>query len=472
MLAVEVFEQGAPVTEAPGGGDLLRNRPFRYLLTGHAVSSLGDWVATFGLMLFVRDLTRGSSIEGLAISGILGFRILPALVAAPIASSVADRFDRRRTMITSDVLRAGLIAAVPFTPNLGAVYGIAFLLEAIGLVFLPARDAVVPKMVARGKLAGANGLIMILQWGTIPIAGGLVVAADAGAEALRTAPIIGFLARQRFALPFFFDAVTFLASAWAILALPRALGYVRRDAATSTSHGALHAIEGDLVSGIKYLLTDRGRRDMILGMALATGAGGALFAIGIPYVKTTLHASDSVFGALVALWGVGMAIGAFISQRSKRRESELFRLGLGGSGLILIFMAVAPHAWLAVGVSVAFGAGLSIAMVLGITVAQRSAPDDMRGRVMSAVHVLSRICLIAGSVVVGGIAALMDRLAGSLLPGWDGNRYAFVISGVALLGGGAAAKTGAMLIEGQDAADAAGGAAAPSADTGDRRTIL
>jgi dTMP kinase len=453
------------VTETPGGGDLLRNRPFRYLLTGHAISSLGDWVATFGLMLFVRDLTRGSSIEGLAISGILGFRILPALVAAPIASSVADRFDRRRTMIAADVLRAGLIAAVPFTPNLGAVYGIAFLLEATGLVFLPARDAVVPKMVPRDKLAGANGLIMILQWGTIPIAGGLVVAADAGAQALRTAPVIGFLARQRFALPFFFDAVTFLASAWAILALPRALGHVRRDAATTTSHGALHAIEGDLMRGIKYLLTDRGRRDMILGMALATGAGGALFAIGIPYVKTTLRASDSVFGALIALWGVGMAIGAYVSQKSKRRESELFRLGLGGSGLILIFMALVPHSWLAVGVSVAFGAGLSIAMVLGITVAQRSAPDDMRGRVMSAVHVLSRICLIAGSVVVGGIAALMGRLAGSLLPGWDGNRYAFVIAGAALVGGGAAAKTGATLIEEQDTA----AGAESSVDTRERR---
>ena len=51
---------------------------------------------------------------------------------------------------------------------------------------------------------------MILQWGTIPIAGGLVVAADAGSSALANAPIIGFLARERFALPFFFDALTFL----------------------------------------------------------------------------------------------------------------------------------------------------------------------------------------------------------------------------------------------------------------------
>jgi dTMP kinase len=436
---------------AVGGGDLLRDRPFRLLLTGHGVSSLGDWVATFGLMLFVRELTRGSAIEGLAISGILGFRILPALIAAPIASSITDRFDRRRTMIAADLLRAGLIAAVPFTPNLAAVYGIAFVLEALSLVFLPARDATVPRLVPREKLTGANGLIMILQWGTIPIAGGLVVAADASARALSNSPVIGFIAQNRFALPFFFDALTFLISAWAILALPRSAGRVTKGAASSTADGTLHAIERDMMEGIRYLLSDRGRRHMIYGMALATGAGGALFAIGIPYVKTTMHASDSVFGALIALWGVGMAIGAFISQRSKRRESDLFRFGLGASGLILIFMALFPHAWLAVGVSVAFGAGLSIAMVLGITVAQRSAPDDVRGRVMSAIHVLSRICLIGGSVVVGGIAALMDRLGGSLLRGWDGNRYAFVIAGAALVAGGVWAKTGAMEIESEEA---------------------
>jgi dTMP kinase len=429
---------------------LLRNGPFRLLLSGHAVSSLGDWVATFGLMLFVRDLTRGSSIEGLAISGILGFRILPALIAAPIASTITDRFDRRRTMITTDIVRAGLIAIVPFTPNLGAVYGIAFLLEGLSLVFLPARDALVPRMVPSDKLAGANGLIMILQWGTIPLAGGLVVAADAASTALADAPVIGFIAGRRFALPFWFDAMTFLLSAWAILAIPRVLGRVR-EGQSIRDEGALHELEHDMMEGVRYLLKDHGRRSMIIGMALATGAGGALFAIGIPYVKTTLSASDSVFGALIILWGVGMAIGAFLSQRSKKRESELFRLALGGSGAILIVMGVIPTVWLALGLSVAFGAGLSIAMVLGITVAQRSAPDEMRGRVMSAVHVMSRVFLIAGSVIVGGIAAAMGKVAGDLLAGWDGNRYALVISGGALMLGGLAARSGASEIEAETA---------------------
>jgi dTMP kinase len=140
-----------------------------------------------------------------------------------------------------------------------------------------------------------------------------------------------------------------------------------------------------------------------------------------------------------------MAAGAFVAQRSHRRESDLFRIGLGGSGLILIFMALFPHPWIALVVSVGFGAGLAVAMVLGITVAQRTAPPELRGRVMSAIHVLTRLCLISGGVLVGGLAAAFGHV--KLLGGWDGNRYAFLFAGGALVAGGAAAKLGASLIE-------------------------
>jgi dTMP kinase len=427
------------------GREYFRNRPFRLLWSGHSISSLGDWVATFGLMLYVQELTRGSSIEGLAISGILGFRILPALIAAPIASTVADRFDRRKTMIVTDVARAALIALVPFTPNLAGVYALAFFLEGTSLVFLPARDAIVPNIVPERALAGANGLIMIAQWGTIPIAGGLVVAADAGARALVDSPVIGPLARQHFALPFFFDAVTFLISAYAISRIPAHIGRVTRRSMPDVRHDPLHALQADLGEGTRYILKERGARGVFVGMMLATGAGGALFSLGIPYVKTTLRASDSVFGALIACWGVGMALGAYAAQKSSRRESELFRLGLGGCGAILIVMALIPKPWLALLVSVGFGAGLSLAIVLGITIAQREAPPDLRGRVMAAVHVVSRVCLILGAVVVGGLAALLDRT--KILPGLDGNRYAFIVAGAAMVASGAAAKGGASRLE-------------------------
>jgi len=90
-------------------------------------------------------------------------------------------------------------------------------------------------------------------------------------------------------------------------------------------------------------------------------------------------------------------------------------------------------------------------MVLGITVAQRVAPPDLRGRVMSAIHVLVRVCLIGGAVLVGSLAAAFTHV--SFLPGWDGNRYAFVVAGAALVAAGAAAKSGAMQIEAETKPD-------------------
>ena len=70
---------------------------------------------------------------------------------------------------------------------------------------------------------------------------------------------------------------------------------------------------------------------------------------------------------------------------------------------------------------------------------------------MSAIHVLTRVCLIAGSVIVGGLAAAFTHV--SFLPGWDRNRYAFMVAGAALIAGGAAAKSGAMQIASESKPD-------------------
>lgn len=386
-------------------------------------------------MLFVRELTVGEPYEGLAISGVLGFRILPALLAAPLASSLTDRFDRRRTMILTAVVRAALIAVVPFAPHLAAVYAIAFAMEAFALVFLPARDSVVPNLVRRDRLAGANALIMITQWGFIPVAGGFVVAADAVASAVAGVPFLGELATERMALPFFFNTLTLLAAAWLIGRLPAWTGTVPgAEKQAAMEQNPLHTLQVHMSQGVRYLLRDRGLRGLVFGMALAAGAGGALFSLGIPYVKSTLAASDSVFGTLIGLWGIGMAFGAIASQRSRRRESDLFRLSLGVCGGILVAMGAAPSTWLALALSPAFGAGLAMALVLGITLAQRTAPEDLRGRVMSAVHVLARVCLILGAVLMGVIAAALGQV--ETPPHWDGNQYAFVLAGVVMIGGG------------------------------------
>src|SRR5204862_5690890 len=121
---------------------LLGRRAFRDLFVGQAVSALGDWMVTVALMALVLKLTRSST----AVGGVLVLRLVPAAIAGPLAARAAARWDRRRTMLTMDLVRAGMVAAIPFVYALWWVYMWAFLLEVMGLIFLPARDSSIPDL--------------------------------------------------------------------------------------------------------------------------------------------------------------------------------------------------------------------------------------------------------------------------------------------------------------------------------------
>ncbi|MDQ1520242.1 MAG: hypothetical protein QOI55_1315, partial [Actinomycetota bacterium] len=85
--------------------ELVRRRGYRTLLVGQGVSALGDWMGTFAFMAVVWQQSGSSS----AVGGILALRLLPAALGAPLAAKAAGRWDRRKTMVSMDVVRAGMI---------------------------------------------------------------------------------------------------------------------------------------------------------------------------------------------------------------------------------------------------------------------------------------------------------------------------------------------------------------------------
>src|SRR5207237_775868 len=103
--------------------------------------ALGDWMGTIALMVLVSQETGSST----AVGGILVLRLIPAAVAGPLAARLAQRWDRRRTMLTMDLVRAGIVAVVPLVSALWWAYLWAFMLELASLAFLPARDASIPE---------------------------------------------------------------------------------------------------------------------------------------------------------------------------------------------------------------------------------------------------------------------------------------------------------------------------------------
>ena len=82
------------------------------------LSSFGDWLGLLAITATATSLVDGFAAANFALGGVLLFRLLPAIVLGPLAGAFADRFDRRRTMVVSDVLRFGLFASIPVVDDL------------------------------------------------------------------------------------------------------------------------------------------------------------------------------------------------------------------------------------------------------------------------------------------------------------------------------------------------------------------
>jgi predicted MFS family arabinose efflux permease len=359
---------------------LVRRPGFRDLLVGQGVSSLGDWMGTIALMALVLQLTDSP----LAVGGILTLRLLPAAVGAPLAAKAAGRWDRRRTMLAMDLTRAGMVFAIPFVRALWWIYLWGFLLEVASIVFLPARDSSIPDLVdGPDDLALANGLILGTSYGSIPIGAALFAAVAA-------LPVQ--FAGRPYALVFFIDAATFVVSFLCIARLTQLGPSVVADA------------DGDEHTNLRF-------RDAfaiplvaaVMPAALAVSLGlGALFSLGIVFVRDVLHASDAEFGVLIALFGVGAVLGLVVLQRLPSGNLlARTRTGVLWIGVVVAVFSLAPALWAALVGAVAFGAGAAFSLAAGMGAIQSSLDGRQRVLAFTAFHVVLRVGLAVAAVGAG-----------------------------------------------------------------------
>jgi predicted MFS family arabinose efflux permease len=362
---------------------LVKRQGFRDHLLGQRISGLGDWMGTIAFMAIALELT-GSP---LAVGGILTLRLLPAAIGGPLAARAVKHWDRRRTMLAMDAARAAIIAAVPLFRAIWWVYTCAFILEVASLVFLPARDASIPDLVEEEDLPLANGLVLGSSYGTIPLGAGLFAAV----AALPFSELFG----RPFALVFWIDAATFLVS-FAFIARLSALAAADADGEADEDVRFLDAFRIPLVRAV-----------MPAAFAVALGLG-ALFSLGIVFVREVLNASDAEFGVLIALFGVGAALGLGVLQLRRGRDPlNETRLGVAVIGGIVALFSLATSVWLAFAGAAAFGAAAAYALASGMGALQSRLEGRQRVLAFAAFHVVIRIGL--------SLAAVGAGLAGDLL---------------------------------------------------------
>lgn len=411
-----------------GFREVFRIPDFRRLFWGQAVSALGDWVGTLAFIVAAQQLAPD---QPAAVAAVLVLRLVPAMFATPIGGVLADRFNRKRIMIWSDLARFAIIFAVPFIPHLATLYVGAFVHECFSLVFLPARDASLPNVVGKERLEAANAIVMGSSFGGIPLSGPIFAGlAWIGLHYPVWLPFDRAIRAHSFAFAFIFDAFTFIISAIMIwrLSLP----------SSRLAAGKAHApFLQSLGEGLRYIKNSPFIRGLAYAVGVAMLGGGVLFALGIGYVRETLcdrspECGTVGFGWLMGLFGAGMVIGFALSQlKPERGVTWMIRGSLVAMGGVLIFMALVSVLWIGYVLALVFGAAFSLSLILGMSATQAATDDAHRGRVMAAVHMLVRGMLSVGALASGGIAAAIPErgIDLPLAPRLDQNQVALAIAG-------------------------------------------
>ena len=378
---------------------------FRRLWVALSLSSLGDWLGLVATTKLAGELETGYSVRLYAIASVLAVRLIPALLIGPFAGAWADRFNRRYTMVTADVLRFGLYASIPLVRTLSWLLIATFLIESLSLFWIPAKEASVPSLVPASHLESANRLSLVTTYGSAAVASTLFAVLAEVSQALghgfshfRSNPID---------LALYFDALTFLVSAGTVFTLrmvssPRGADGEGREERPS----AWQAVQ----EGWRFIISERWLRGLVVGILGAAAAGAA--AIGLsPQFVVDLGAGNAGYGVLFATIFVGLATGMLTGTRLLPGLSRRRTMGLSIflAGVALSLDAVMPNLLLAMVCTFLMGLFAGVVWVIGITLVGLEVSDDKRGRTFAFIYNMMRLMLLAVLVLAPFTAGLIGQ---------------------------------------------------------------
>ena len=367
--------------------ELISSNPdFRKLWLGQLVSNLGDWFNTIALYGLIIELSG----TGQAIAGVLIAKLLPNFFVGPYAGVIVDRFDRKKIMIWTDILRGVLVLGFIFMTSkdhLWIAYTLMVLQMVLGSFFEPARTAVIPNITKRSELVAANALAGSTWSAMLAIGaavGGLVTA------------LIG---RD---LAFVVDSGTFFLSAYFIYQIP---SLKAADHEESKEKGA--GIK-QLIAGIKYVKDDLYRTGLIFvkpGLALSGGLLTLLPIFTERVYTTTLLNSTAALGYLYAMRGAGAFVGPILIRNYFGESPRVMRRSIGVGYLMIslsfIMFSLSPDIWTAsIFVFTGTFGGASL-WFFSTTLAHIEVEDRFRGRFFALELAIFTAIFSLSTVVVG-----------------------------------------------------------------------
>ncbi|MCC6265156.1 MAG: MFS transporter [Bryobacterales bacterium] len=356
-----------------------RYRDYAILWGGACTSSIGTWMQKVAQSWLVYQLSNDAFLLGL--DAFLGE--IPILLFSMVGGVVADRNDRRRILIGSQIVQMTSAATLAILYALGylEIWHILCLSFTNGLAQAfggPAYQAIVPALVEQKDLSNAIALNSI-QFNLARVIG----------------PVLGGFALVNLGAAWCFglNASSFLVVIAALLAvsIPKITGNEELSVAAGIGQG------------LQFIRNRKGLMPLIF-LAFSMTIFGMSYIVFLPaFAKDVLHGGETEFTTLMAISGGGSILGALLvaSLSGGGREVKYMLGGLIALGAALTVFSYSPHFWWAAVAIFVAGAALMAVFALVSSLVQLRTADEMRGRVMSVYNIAFRGGMPLGSLAMG-----------------------------------------------------------------------
>ncbi len=395
---------------------------FAAFWVAQTISLLGDRLHQVAIGVMVYGLTGSPFLTGFTFLA----ATLPNLLLGPIAGTFVDRWEHKRVMIASDLIRAALVLAIPFVASIDIllVFPLVFLITCVSLFFRPAKVAFIPRIVAKDDLLAANSATWTAD--TIADLAGFPLAAL----------FLAFLgtAGSDLALAFVVDSATYVLSAALLVGI--SVAPLVREAGPRVG-SALRSFFVELSEGWQFLRSHAALIQNTLISALAQMSVGVTLALGVVYARDALDGTlipyPQNYAFIETAIGVGNLVGGLAvgALGARLRKGWLVVGGFVVMGLATVVLGLTANVGLALVAAGIIGIANLIYIIPTQTIFIETTPIELMGRVVAfrSSLVFGAMTLAMGlsgifaesievGVVIAAFGALtaVGGLIGALLP--------------------------------------------------------
>lgn len=352
------------------------------------ISNFGDRLNQMALVALVYKKAPGSVVE---LAKLLFFIVIPVFIIGPIAGVYVDRWDRKRVMIVSDILRGIMVLLIPFFilsfDNFFPMYVLVFLIFSATRFFLPSKMAVIPDIVPKEMLLVANTLSDLTRMFATFIAFGI-----AGMIVDKIGSINAF----------YIDSATFFISAIFISyivvkkSLPKfKISYIKEDilrAKDALKKAIRKSVWHEIKDGVGFIVEHKEMRFVVWNFFVLMAGIGSVSCVLIVFIQESFRSVTKDLSLLIMFLGLGTMAGAMLYGRfgQRLRKDLLILTCMLMSGLLMTAFAVIANLtsefWAPSIVMFIWGISIGPIIVALNTIVHELIPEEARGRIFSSLE--------------------------------------------------------------------------------------